>query len=146
MSVVSFPERGSSVLRFLVRGILALSIAVSLPSLGLAQQGHPLDGTWYGDWGPSPTHRNPVVVIIRYDGENLNGLINPGPDAVPLDVVRLDPTNWTVHMEAEATNDSGATFHYVVDGQIENLGLPNRSMTGSWNHDGVQGDFRLVRN
>jgi len=35
--------------------------------------------------------------------------------------------------------------HYVVDGHIENLGLYNRSIVGTWNHDNVKGDFKITR-
>jgi hypothetical protein len=84
--------------------------------------------------------------VIHYDGENLSGLINPGPASVPLTVVTMDHTNWTVHLEASVTNRAGTTLRYVVDGQLEDLGLPNRSMTGTWTHDGTPGDFRITRN
>lgn len=120
-------------------------IGLLIPA-GFAQQGHPLDGTWYGDWGPTPTHRNPVVVVIHYDGDALDGLINPGPDAIPIDVVTLDPSTWSVHIEASATNRAGESVRYVVDGKLEDLGLPNRSMTGTWRHGDTSGDFRITRN
>src|SRR5438128_1129462 len=47
-----------------------------------AQEGHPLVGTWYGDWGPTPTHRNQITVVMSWDGKNIAGIINPGPDVV----------------------------------------------------------------
>lgn len=130
----------------IVRSLVCLALLVSMAQATSAQQGHPLDGTWYGDWGPTPDHRNPVVVVLRYDGENLSGLINPGPNSIPIDVLTLDLSDWTVHIEASAVNFRGETVQYQVDGQIGDLGLPNRTMTGTWNHDGTEGDFRLTRN
>jgi hypothetical protein len=35
----------------------------------IAQEGHPLTGTWHGDWGPTPTHRNDVTLVIDRDGK-----------------------------------------------------------------------------
>ena len=62
--------------------------------LTFAQEGHPLVGTWSGDWGPSPTHRNQVTVVMNWDGKNVTGIINPTKDsffsgigfAVPINV------------------------------------------------------------
>jgi hypothetical protein len=34
---------------------------------------------------------------------------------------------------------------YVIDGKIENVGLPNRSIVGTWTIGGTKSDFRLVR-
>src|SRR5262245_57024510 len=34
-----------------------------------AQEGHPLTGTWSGDWGPTPTQRNHVTLVMSWDGK-----------------------------------------------------------------------------
>ena len=127
-----------------ILGVTVLSFG--LAGIAAAQQGHPLDGAWYGDWGPSANHRNAVVLVVEYDGENLTGQLNPGPEAVPLDVVTMDHTDWTVHIEADVRTFSGEVERYVIDGQLENLGLPNRSMTGTWTHGTASGDFSVSRN
>jgi hypothetical protein len=110
-----------------------------------AQEGHPLKGTWLGDWGPSKADRNQVVVLMDYDGKQITGQINPGPNAVPIKTATLDPKGWTVHLEADGKNAAGQPVHYVIDGKIENLGLYNRAIAGTWNHDDVKGDFRIQR-
>src|SRR5438093_13772912 len=46
---------------------------------GLAQEGHPLTGTWSGDWGPKTTERNHLTVVMNWDGKSITGTINPGP-------------------------------------------------------------------
>jgi len=126
---------------FLMVCLLAcLTLAVS----ALAQEGHPLKGSWLGDWGPSKTDRNQVVVIMDWNGTEVTGEINPGPNAIPLTKATLDPKGWLVHLEADG-KQAGKTVHYVIDGKIENLGLYNRSIVGTWNHDDVKGDFKLTR-
>jgi hypothetical protein len=110
-----------------------------------AQEGHPLVGVWLGDWGPTPTHRNDITVVMAWDGKNITGTINPGPDSIPIKVATLDSTKWTVHIEAEAKDKSGKVFRYVADGKLDNIGSYNRTLTGTWNHDNVKGDFRLRR-
>jgi len=56
-----------------------------------AQEGHPLTGMWHGDWGPTPTHRNDVTLVLDWDGKDISGLVNPGPDSIKLSKATLDP-------------------------------------------------------
>src|SRR5580698_700779 len=81
---------------------------------GFSQQGHPLTGTWSGDWGASPTQRTQVTVVMNWDGKNVTGIINPGPDAIPIASVFVDVTNWTVRIEADAKDSSGKTVHITA--------------------------------
>jgi hypothetical protein len=46
-----------------------------------AQEGHPLTGSWFGDWGPSRTDRNPLLIVMGWDGR-ITGMINPGTDNI----------------------------------------------------------------
>jgi hypothetical protein len=57
----------------------------------------------------------------------------------------LPPQDWLVHLEANAKDRAGNTIRYIIDGKIENLGLYNRSITGTWSHGNVKGDFRIQR-
>ena len=130
-----------------VKAFLLLSLLASLAiaTAALAQEGHPLKGTWLGDWGPNKNDRNQVTIVMDWDGKQITGQINPGPGAIPLKNATLEPKGWVVHFEADAKNAAGQAVHYVVDGKIENLGLYNRSISGTWSHDNVKGDFRIQR-
>ena len=110
-----------------------------------AQEGHPLKGTWLGDWGANKTSRNHVTVVFDWDGKNITGLLNPGPDAVAIQRASLEPKGWVVHFEAEAKDKAGKTVHFIVDGKIENLGLYSRSIAGTWNQDDLKNDFKIIR-
>jgi hypothetical protein len=111
-----------------------------------AQEGHPLVGSWYGDWGPSPTSRNQVIVVMSLQGKNITGVIfNPGPESFPLKVAKLDSTKWTVHIEAEIKDSSGKTVQIVADGKLEDLGSPKRALSGTWTQAGVKGNFKITR-
>jgi hypothetical protein len=118
----------------------AMSIAL------VAQYGHPLKGSWSGDWGASKDARNRVLLELNWDGKAVTGTINPGPNAVPLQRATVDPSNWTVHLEAEGKDQSGRAVRYVIDGTIENLGSYNRTLSGKWTQGGVTGDFHVMRN
>src|SRR2546426_8919814 len=105
-----------------LKGICLLLLLVGSVA-SFAQEGHPLVGTWYGDWGPTPTQRNQITVVMSWDGKNINGLFNPGPDAFPIKVATLDSKNWTVHIEADAKDGS----HIVADGKLEHIGSYSRT-------------------
>ncbi|MBI2149049.1 MAG: hypothetical protein HYU27_00390 [Acidobacteria bacterium] len=120
-------------------------VSLMMVMYAFAQEGHPLKGTWLGDWGPSKTDRNQVTVVLDWDGKAITGVINPGPDAILLTKAMLEPKGWIVHFEASMKDRSGKTTNYVIDGKIENLGLYNRSIAGTWNHDNVKGDFKITR-
>ena len=118
-------------------------IAVVFPVFGQTLnegQGHPLKGVWLGDWGPDKTHRNSVTIIMDWDGKAISGNINPGPDAIRFTKADLNPSNWTVHLEA----DSKGT-HYVIDGRIEDLGSLRRYIVGTWTEGNQKGDFKITR-
>jgi hypothetical protein len=123
-------------------GVLAcLMTASALP----AQEGFPLTGTWYGDWGPSADHRNQITLVIEWDGKAASGIINPGPDVIPIKVITLDSRSWTVHIEADAKDQQGRTVPFVADGKLENIGSWKRSLSGTWSHGNVKGDFKIAR-
>jgi len=124
---------------------VCLAACLWMAASAAAQEGHPLKGTWSGDWGPSAQHRNPVTVIMDWNGKEITGAINPGPGSVPFKKATLDPATWTVRIEAEAKDRSGKPVQYVIEGKLENLGSARRSLVGTWVHDNVKGDFRITR-
>src|SRR5215468_10270652 len=70
---------------------LCVLSVVLLAATALAQEGHPAKGTWVGYWGPTATE-NRVVIVMDYDGKSLSGTVNPGPNAIPIKLARLDIT------------------------------------------------------
>lgn len=127
-------------------GVASLMLCLAVAATADAQYGHPLKGSWSGDWGPAKETRNRLLLELNWDGKAVSGTINPGPNAVALQKATLDPSNWAVHFEAEAKDPSGRTVRYVIDGKLENLGAYNRVMKGTWSQGGVKGDFTLTRN
>jgi hypothetical protein len=100
----------------------------------------PLSGNWRGDWGPSPGDRNPVTLVVKFDGKAVSGTINPDTDKVQIQKGTFDPKTGAVRMEAMAPGRGGRTFHYVIDGKLE-----KGTITGSWNHDNSKGDFKITK-
>ncbi len=137
----------------------------------LAQEGHPAKGTWVGYWGPALTAQSRIVITIDHDGKTMSGVYQPGANAVPLKVARLDITPGTpatgggrggrgnatpailpifkVHLEMDARDARGNPVSIVADGTMNNTALPNRSITGTWTQTSggntTKSDFKIVR-
>ena len=111
----------------------------------LAQQGHPLTGTWTGDWGATPTQRNHLTFVMEWNGEKVTGTINPGPDSITIGSIVVDYANWAVRIEAETKDASGVAVHIIADGRLEDLGSYHRKITGNWRQGTAKGDFKITR-
>ena len=122
---------------------VAACVAAILPAF--AQEGHPLTGTWSGDWGTSAIKRNHLTLVMNWDGHNVTGMINPGPDAIPVSSIAVDVTNWTVRIEAEAKDASGKPVHVTAEGRLEDIGSYHRKLAGTWSQGAERGDFRVTR-
>jgi hypothetical protein len=132
----------------LVGFLACLTIAVT----AFAQYGHPLKGSWSGDWGPSKDKRERLLVQMNWDGKQITGAINPGANAITLKSVTVvpgteaEPGIWSIKMEGEGKGSGGKVVTVVVDAKLENIGSGNRLLSGTWTQGGVKGDFRLTRN
>src|SRR5688572_9047424 len=125
--------------------VVCLLVILSLTASAIAQEGHPMSGTWYGDFGSTKDKRNDLTVIMNWDGKMVTGLINPGPNAVQIKVATLDSSKWTVHFEAEAKNKAGGMDRFVFDGKMADVVSFNRTITGTWSCGATKGDFRIQR-
>jgi hypothetical protein len=123
----------------------AAVLAFGLLGSGLAQEGHPLKGSWLGEWAGNTVHGDNILLILDWDGKAITGMINPGTDNIPLGRASLDPNGWVVKLEAEGKDKDGSAVHYVIDGKIENLELPNRSINGTWSSNKGRGTFTASR-
>src|SRR5262249_10973832 len=110
--------------------------ALLLAASALAQFGHPLKGTWSGDWGATQDNRTHVVVQCNWDGKTITGNINPGPRAAAFKKAELNAETWSVHIEADGRDAAGAAVHYVIDGKLENIGAYQRILSGTWTEGG----------
>ena len=126
-------------LRKLIPAALAVGVLFALAAS--AQEGHPLTGTWHGDWGPSAKQRTPVVMFMKWNNTAIEGTLNPGRNGAPLKSVTLDPAKWMVHIEADTKDGQ----HVVADGKLENVGSYHRTIAGTWTQGSAKGDFKLRR-
>jgi len=82
---------------------------------------------------------------MNWDGKNITGTINPGPDAVPIATVFVDWTNWSVRIEADTKDKAGNPVHIAAEGRVEDIGSYHRKITGTWRQGAAKGDFRITR-
>ena len=127
--------------RFLITGLACGLVSAAL----VAQEGHPLVGSWHGNRGPSTSKRTDVTVIMDWDGTQVTGIVNPGFDSMALQNARLNPKDWTVHFEVDSKDASGKTVRCLVDGKIDKLGSDQRTLTGTWNCASAKETFTLTR-
>ena len=111
----------------------------------LAQEGHPLVGSWHGNWGTTATNRSDITLVMDWDGKVVSGIVNPGFDQMQLQNTKLNPKDWTFHFEIDRKESSGNVVHCMADGKIDKLGSDRRTLTGSFNCGTVKGDFKLTR-
>jgi hypothetical protein len=152
----------------LALALLVAGIPVVTPIL--AQEGHPLTGSWYGEWGKDAEN---ITMIVKYDNklrdkageyivdpdtkkEKLNidkngkhifaatGMYNPGANSAIV-TMTLDSAKWMVHIETDFKDDAGKVSHVVADGKLENLGSYARTITGTWTQGTVKGNFKIKR-
>ena len=120
--------------------LVCLGVAIS----AFAQEGHPLYGTWTGDWGTGPGNRNHITLVMNWDGDKITGVMNPGPDSVPLNIF-VDYSSWTVRFDAESKDGAGKAVRVEAEGKLENMGSPRRKLIGSWRQGGMTADFKVTR-
>jgi hypothetical protein len=124
--------------------VAALWMSVALVALtARSQEGFPLDGTWRGQWG-SADKPAAVVIVMTWDGKNINGLINPGRNSARFSAAELRPSDWTVRFEAAMPSDAG-TVPIVIEGKLDDIGSYHRTITGTWTQAGKQHIFKVTR-
>ena len=129
-----------------------LCAAIACTARAFAQEGHPVAGTWYGEYGTGAQRRE-LTVIMKWDGKTISGLINPGPNAAAIKSAVMDitpgkpapqgqqstqgtPPVFRVRFEAD-----GMTF----DGTIQNPVAGNRRLEGTYTRGNEKGPFQLRR-
>ena len=129
-----------------------------------AQEGHPAKGTWLGYSSSTTTVQNRIVVVFDHDGKTLSGVVNPGPNAVPLKVARLDITPgkpspgkgvppvlpiFKVSFEADARDAKGNPVAIAAEGTMHAVALYNRWIEGTWTQTSggktVKSEFKIAR-
>jgi hypothetical protein len=127
--------RGFPLLRKLLAALLLFSVAA------IAQEGHPLDGTWRAERILGDGTHQTTVLIMQWDGKTISGTINPGPGSTDFTAAELTPAGWKLTLSAKTTK--GADIRFI--GAISDLGKYHRAITGTWTQGAESYDLRFVR-
>ena len=130
-------------LRTTVLPAVLVALAWAIP--GSAQEGHPLKGSWIGVWEDNPTHDEFVLIVLDWNGREITGTINPGTDNIEITAAELNPEDWSVRIEADTEDANGRAVDYIIQGVIEDLELPSRSISGTWRNGSDRGNFEIRR-
>jgi hypothetical protein len=125
-----------------------LLIVVTIPTAALAQYGHPLKGSWSGE-RTTGGQQTRLLVNLDWDGKQVTGVINPGPNAITISKVTYDaadPAAWVVRIDAERKDASGKAIPITIAGKMENIGSYRRFITGTWTEGGTKSQLKLTRN
>jgi hypothetical protein len=143
-----------------VRAFILLASVLAFGLTAVAQEGYPLAGTWYGDYGTG-NQKHDLTVIMKWDGKGVTGTVNPGPNATPLKTAAMKitpgkpapegqnsttgiPPVFDVHMEFDVPAAAGGGS-LVFDGTIKNPVAGNRTIVGTFMRGGEKGPMQLRR-
>ena len=122
-----------------MRRLLAC-LLLSASFAAAAQEGFPLDGTWRGE-RQAATGPATVVMVLEWDGQQVKGVMNPGPKSWTIKDGRLDPEGWKVTLTAE----NAAGDRVVFEGTLADLGEYHRYIEGTWMEGGRTERVRIAR-
>jgi hypothetical protein len=119
-----------------VLGLLGIGAAV------VAQEGHPLVGTWHGNWVAAGKPVD-LTLVLEFDGKTVTGLVNPGPDSMRLVNITLEPADWSGRFNGDVKQASGKTVHLTLDGKIQDITSRHRQIVGTWTEGNIKGDWKM---
>ena len=62
-----------------------LVLCLWLGTVASAQEGHPLKGSWSGDWGAN-AQRTPLLIVMNFENGKITGTVNPGTDNLVIEM------------------------------------------------------------
>lgn len=132
--------------------LIALAVMLTVAALPTAQEGHPLAGTWYGEYEVSKQKRD-LTVIMTWDGKQTTGTMNPGATATPITSAALDITPGKPAPDGrDSTEGIPPTFKVrfesggmTFEGTLQNPVAGNRRIVGTWTRGAERGTFQLRR-
>ncbi len=139
--------RNASSRKTLWQFLLGFVLVVSYQGV-FAQHGHPLVGSWSGDWKAADGQTGRILLVINFDEDQvISGNIIEGSVRSPITSATLDPDTWTVTLNAQQKDASGAMVPVVITGKIENLGsATERAIVGTWKKGDKSSDLQVVIN
>ena len=140
-------------MRLMIRSLGALALVLTCTAGLVAQEGYPMTGNWYGDYGTGAQKKD-LTFVIKWDGSKATGIMNPGPGAQPITSVTMDiipgkPGGRGLNNpQAEAAIPPVFNVKIVVgdltlEGKMQNPVGGNRSIVGTYTKGSEKGPFSI---
>ena len=140
-------------LRRLATALCLLAAVTVMTVTTRAQEGYPMTGAWYGDYG-SGAQKKDVTLVMKWDGSKASGLMNPGPGATPITSVTLDIIPGKAGSRSLNNPDAEAAIPPVfnvkivvgdltLEGKMLNPVGGNRSIVGTYTKGSEKGPFTI---
>ena len=140
-------------LRRLATALCLLAAVTVMTVTTRAQEGYPMTGAWYGDYG-SGAQKKDVTLVMKWDGSKASGLMNPGPGAMPITSVTLDIIPGKAGSRSLNNPDAEAAIPPVfnvkivvgdltLEGKMLNPVGGNRSIVGTYTKGSEKGPFTI---
>lgn len=123
-----------------MRGVLTI-LMLTFAAVAAGQEGFPLDGTWRGETTAADGSQRTIVLIMQWDGKQISGTVNPGPNGSDFTGGKLNPDGWKFTLDTKTSQ--GAAIHF--DGSLSDIGKYDRVLAGKWTEGGSTINVRFVR-
>ena len=131
--------------------LLAVLTVMTVPTR--AQEGYPMAGTWYGDYG-SGAQKKDLTFVMKWDGTKASGVMNPGPGSVPITSITMDIIPGKAGARSLNNPDAEAAIPPVfnvtivvgdlrLEGKMLNPVGGNRSIVGTYTKGAEKGPFTI---
>jgi hypothetical protein len=124
-----------------MRGLIFAGVLAAVATVAGAQEGFPLDGTWRSQTVAADGSERTLVLVMEWDGKQVAGTLNPGPQGIDFTGASLDPEGWKFTLVAH--DASGGEIR--LEGAIADLGKVHRAIEGKWTEGGHSQNVRFVR-
>jgi hypothetical protein len=140
-------------LRRLATALCLLAACTALAVTARAQEGYPMTGAWYGDYGTGAQKKD-LTFVMTWDGTKASGLMNPGPGATPITSVTMDIIPGKAGSRSLNNPDAEAAIPPVfnvkivvgdltLEGKMLNPVGGNRSIVGTYTKGTEKGPFTI---
>jgi len=118
-----------------------------------AQEGYPMTGTWYGDYGTGAQKKD-LTFVMKWDGSTASGIMNPGPGSQPITSVTMDIIPGKPGARSLNNPEAAAAIPPVfnvkivigdltLEGKMMNPVGGNRSIVGTYTKGAEKGPFTI---
>lgn len=136
-----------------LRALVLTALLVTSGASITAQEGHPLTGTWYGEYGTGAAKKD-ITIVMKWDGGTVTGLANPGPASLPIKAVVVEITPGRAGTRSlnnpQGTEPVAPVFNVTIEvgdlvlaGKMVNPVGGNRSLVGTYTKGTEKGPFQI---